>query len=462
MFPPILLLHPDAADTLLSYRVARLPGAREKARSYSPPFDGAMFPWESAYSGQETCPTWAATGLREIHISGDIAFAVWQMWRSMLDDSGGWLDATAWPLLEGIATFWMSHIALDHPGANANAPLSIKNVIPPDEYADHANNSAYTNAVAILSLQSAAKVSTLLGKDASQRAQWLNAASRVIIPFNASGGWTPEYAGYAVGTKIKQADVILLGFPIEAPYINASVRANNLAYYATVTDAGGPAMTWGMFSVGYIELGSGFEALAASNFNRSFANAQPPFDVWTETPNGGTPNFLTGAGGFLQTAFNGYTGLRINDTHMTLLPTLPEATSTIALRGIAYRGARLNVRYDATSLTVEVQATPSTVPTFDAAHVRVYADACAAASRACRLPSPAMTEEDLVRLAMSPIMQPLAVRSQAGRVVLGGGVHVVMAQTLRVIDASGVSHVLSPGEPLTLSRQAISITSATA
>ena len=77
-----------------------------------------------------------------------------------------------------------------------------------------------------------------------------------------------------------------------------------------------------MFAVGYIELGPQFAAQAASNFNRSFANAQvtwrglaccsmlfvalllypvqPPFDVWTETPTGGTPNFLTGAGGFLQ------------------------------------------------------------------------------------------------------------------------------------------------------------------
>jgi hypothetical protein len=32
---------------------------------------------------------------------------------------------------------------------------------------------------------------------------------------------------------------------------------------------------------------------------------QAPFLVWTETPSGGTPNFLTGAGGFLQTAYFG-------------------------------------------------------------------------------------------------------------------------------------------------------------
>ncbi len=29
-----------------------------------------MFPWESAFSGAETCPTWAPEGMYENHISG--------------------------------------------------------------------------------------------------------------------------------------------------------------------------------------------------------------------------------------------------------------------------------------------------------------------------------------------------------------------------------------------------------
>ena len=137
MYPGILLTHPDTAQTLLEYRLARLPGARDKAASYTPPFGGAMFPWESALTGEEVCPTWAATGLREIHINGDIAMAVWNMWRSMGWDSAGWLSGTAWPILSGIAEFFMSKLALDNPGAPAGSPLSLLNVIPPDEYADH-------------------------------------------------------------------------------------------------------------------------------------------------------------------------------------------------------------------------------------------------------------------------------------------------------------------------------------
>jgi hypothetical protein len=199
MYPGVLLLHPDTAQTLLDYRVARLPGARDKAASYSPKFGGAMFPWESALTGEETCPSWAATGLREIHINGDIAAAVWAMWRSLGGDNGGlFLNNTAWPLLSGIADFWMSKLAQDNPAAaqNSSSPLSLLNVIPPDEYVDHANNSAFTNHGAILTLRYAAAVAQLMGQPPERSAPWLDAAARIVRPHNDSGpagGWTPEY-----------------------------------------------------------------------------------------------------------------------------------------------------------------------------------------------------------------------------------------------------------------------------
>lgn len=241
----------------------------------------------------------------------------------------------------------------------------------------------------------------------------------------------------------------MLGFPLEVPFGNSTpaVRANDLNYYATVTDGGGPAMTWGMFAVGYIELGAGYEALAAANFNRSYANAQPPFLVWTETPSGGTPNFLTGAGGFLQTAFFGYTGLRINDTALTLNPALPEVTSKIGLRGIAYLGNRVDLRYDGAALVVTVQLPgPSPAPLAK----REYAPACAAAGgehRGCITP--------LGRAGVPA--QPLSQRAQHGRVVLGGGVHVVVPQPLVLVDAAGAQHALTPGAPLQLPLQRVTI-----
>jgi len=360
--------------------------------------------------------------------------AVWSMYRALGDGGGSWLADTAWPLLSGIAEFWMSKLALDNPGAPPGAPLSLNNVIPPDEYADHVNNSAYTNHGAIQTLAYAAAVARLTGLPAPVEA-WEDAASRIVRPHNASGapgGWTPEFAGYD-GRKIKQADVILLGFPLEADWVPAQTRANNLLRYQNATAAGGPAMTWGMFSAGYVELGEGFESAAAANLNRSFANAQAPFLVWTETPTGGAPNFLTGAGGFLQTAFQGYTGLRLNDTALALRPQLPEGAGTIKLRGFAYRGRRLDIFYNATTLVVEQ------VP--EAAGGGGVSGAGASACALC----------------MAPAGAPPAARSQWGRVVMGGGAWRVAPAALAVVDAEGVSHALADGAPVALPRQAVGV-----
>jgi trehalose/maltose hydrolase-like predicted phosphorylase len=68
---------------------------------------------------------------------------------------------------------------------------------------------------------------------------------------------------------LKQADVVLLGYPLNLP-LSSVVRRADLDYYSTVSDENGPAMTWGMHAVGYIELGD--DSKAASFFNRSFAN----------------------------------------------------------------------------------------------------------------------------------------------------------------------------------------------
>jgi trehalose/maltose hydrolase-like predicted phosphorylase len=101
MYPPLLYFHPTISKSLIQYRFNRIDGAKRKAQSYSPPWGGMMFPWESAFTGVETCPTFAATGLREDHISGDIALGIWQEYLMRRDVD--WLRSTGYPMLEGIA-----------------------------------------------------------------------------------------------------------------------------------------------------------------------------------------------------------------------------------------------------------------------------------------------------------------------------------------------------------------------
>lgn len=273
MYPSLLYLHPSIAQSLVKYRYDRLAGAHLKAASYDPPFQGAMFPWESAFSGQETCPTWASTGLREDHISGDIAFAIWQEWVIRRNET--WLQSVGYPILSGIADFWVSIASYSSDGE-----AHINDIIPPDEFVDHVNDSVYTNFVAAQSLRYAVAAAEVLHLDCARCAVYSTLADALIILYDATLGIHPEYQGYS-GDTVKQADVVLLHYPLGMS-MNSDVIAADLNYYAPRTDTGGPAMTWGMFSIGYLDLME-FDQ-AAMYFNMSYqGNTHAPFSVWTET-----------------------------------------------------------------------------------------------------------------------------------------------------------------------------------
>jgi trehalose/maltose hydrolase-like predicted phosphorylase len=152
-------------------------------------------------------------------------FVPGRYWRVTKDLSTGWLDQIAWPILSGVADFWVSKTAVDNPDAGPDDPLHIKDVIPPDEYADHVTDSIYTNSVAVLSLQYAIETAILLGKEeevASSISSWRSVADRIvcITAENEDGVWHPEYEGYSLET-IKQADAVLLGYPLgEKPFLS--------------------------------------------------------------------------------------------------------------------------------------------------------------------------------------------------------------------------------------------------
>merc|ERR1719420_591487 len=107
-------------------------------------------------------------------------------------------------------------------------------------------------------------------------------------------------------------------------------------------------MTWAMFTVGHIAIGD-FEG-AAQAFAQTWQERNPsgPFLTWGEyAGNGGCPNFLTGGGGFLQSIWAGWSGLRLTDTALTLRPVLPPNTTGMTLSELNYQGSRLHVTYDA-------------------------------------------------------------------------------------------------------------------
>jgi len=344
MYPSLLLFYPGLAQSVLQYRYNNLAGAFIKAKSEG--YSGAMFPWESAFTGQEVCPASAPTGQLEQHISGDIAFAVRQYYITTQNTT--WLQSVGYPIVSAIADFFVSRAKLNP----TTGLYVIDGVIPPDEYAVNVNNSVYTNYVAKIALAFAAEAAGILQK--TPNPQWLQYEQKMYIPFDNATQTHPEFDGYH-GQTIKQADVVLLPYPLLIS-MPSKVQYNDLVYYEARTDPNGPAMTYGMHAVSWLSLGYSNNATAL--FARSYANSQQPFGVWTETPQGGTTNFITGAGGFLQAVWAGYGGIRITEQGLTFNLQLPSGVNYFKLRGFQYLSSRIDLTLDSkVTITITSQLT---------------------------------------------------------------------------------------------------------
>ncbi|NWI10896.1 PGGHG glucosidase, partial [Crypturellus soui] len=350
IFPNILLFYPEAARAILEYRIRTLGGAFRNAQEQG--YEGAKFPWESAATGQEVCPE-EIYGAQEIHVTGDVLMAFEQYYHTTQDqklfrEDGGWT------LVDAVARYWCSRMEWDE----QERCYHIKGVMPPDEYHYQVDNSVYTNALARRSLYFAADVARDLSIPVPE--EWVERAEQLKVPFDAERKYHPEYDGYSPGEPVKQADVVLLGFPLMYP-MSAEVRRNDLETYEPVTVWDGPAMTWSMFAVGWLELKE--VQRAQSQLDKCFSNITEPFQIWVENSDGsGAVNFLTGMGGFLQAVLFGYTGFRITKRSLRFDPACPNDIDKLKVAGVSYMGNKLNFTITKEKMKIKVTERPPGPP----------------------------------------------------------------------------------------------------
>ena len=300
MYPSLLAFHPDVAESVVEYRRKTLPGGPRRTRvEYG--YQGLFFPWNSAGTGDlDECHSWDPPHcLTQIHLQGDIALSVWQYYLATGDTA--WLRSH-WTLLQGIAEFWAGRVT-----ANADGSYSINNVAGPDEYSNGVNDGVFTNAGAAIALRNATRAAAILGEPAP--AQWTVIADHLRMPFDDQNQVFLQYDGYQ-GTQIKQADTVLLLYPLEWP-MSTQVAANTLDYYAPRTDPDGPAMTDAIHAVDAAQIGEPGCATHTYLMRSIRPFVRDPFAQFTEArgdkagaqdPLAGSPayNFLTGSGGFSQ------------------------------------------------------------------------------------------------------------------------------------------------------------------
>ncbi len=319
MFPPLLVLHPEMARSMLDYRVDRLPAARQNA--FANGYRGAEFPWESAQSGREDIPMCCMP--LEIHITADIGIAAWQYY--LVTQDRQWLRTKGFPLLEATADFWASRVERTTPSS-----FSISHVVAADEYADDVANDAFTNAAARENLADAGRAAKLLGL--TPNPEWQQVREHIPI-LKLPNGVTDEFAGYN-GATIKQADVNLLAYPLHEIRDRQAIQ-RDLDYYAgRVDQTNGPAMTKSVLSILYERLG--MPEKAREYFLDGYQpNLRPPFGAIAESATGNNPYFATGAGGLLQAMLFGFGGLDISEQGLVQHPMkLPKEWKSLKLTGI--------------------------------------------------------------------------------------------------------------------------------
>lgn len=380
ILPFFTFTQPAIARNLLSYRYHTLPGARRKAAHYG--YKGAMFPWESAGTGDEVTPRWALPNQpyaddvriwcrdREIHIIADIAYAIWHYWQATED--GEWMrDFGAEIILDG-AVFWLSRVEWNPKSER----YEIREVIGADEYHEHVSNNAFTNRLVQWHLEKAiatydwlqenfperaGELAEKLELTEKQRRRWQDMVDNLWIPYDPKTGLIEQCEGFfqledinladyeprsrslqaILGIEgankrqvLKQPDVLMLLYLMrqsgEFPY-EPNILQANWDYYAPRTD-----ITYGS------SLGPAIHAILAADLGQgeeAYERFRQAAMVDLEDVRDNAADGIHGAscGGLWQAVVFGFGGLQLTAEGPVVRPQLPPGWTRLQFK-IHWRG----------------------------------------------------------------------------------------------------------------------------
>lgn len=221
--PFLTFTQPQIARNLLSYRYHTLDGARRKARESG--YEGALFAWESATTGDEVTPRWVfaedGTPVRiwcgdiELHINTDVAYAVWHYWQATGDDD--WMQSKGAEIILDTAVYWGSRVEWNAVGNY----YEIRDVIGPDENHERVDNNVFTNRMAQWHLETALSLLDWLSKCDSQRAaeielkldltperlqRWADIVRHMLLLHDPETGLIEQFEGFFDLEDVNLAD----------------------------------------------------------------------------------------------------------------------------------------------------------------------------------------------------------------------------------------------------------------
>jgi protein-glucosylgalactosylhydroxylysine glucosidase len=353
--PPLLLLQPHAARSILDYRSDRITAARANARLNG--YRGLQFPWESGTTlGEESAPGPGTAAWHEDHISADVALAFVKYANATGDHEFRRLQT--WPVLCGVAEWIASRVDRTDHGYTLRGSMGIA------ERESASDNPAFAVMGIKRVMQEALMASAMMNYSAPP--EWAAIEAGLELPTNRKTGAIVSYDGFSgvhekAATPDPLAGMLLLGHTVDA-----AVERATLDYFLECSGQyiGSPMLSslYGVFASW-----AGKRKLAAKLFDEGYAQfmsgrfmqtLEYRQDKFPEQEPAGP--FMANVGGFLIGCLYGLPGLVIGPDGPELWPkrpvVLPEGWEAIEIERIWARGqpARLVARNGDVRARIEI------------------------------------------------------------------------------------------------------------
>lgn len=204
MAPGLNLAFPNWAAQIPNFRIKQHAQALANAAFNGYPNGSALYSWTTGRYGN--CTGTGPCVDYEYHLNYDIAFNLLQLYN--ITNNATWFDNGPRQVIDSVATMTGQLLRLNE----TTETYWLHNMTDPDEYANNVDNGAFTiaSAAELLRLANELRISDGL----EQNETWATQASNIAYP-RAESGITLEYQTMNNSVAVKQADVVLLTYPLD-------------------------------------------------------------------------------------------------------------------------------------------------------------------------------------------------------------------------------------------------------
>jgi trehalose/maltose hydrolase-like predicted phosphorylase len=316
--PPLTLVQPDAARSLLAFRTQTIDAAQNNAKLHGR--RGLQFPWESGpLNGDEASPGSGEASWYEDHVSLDVAWAFAQFNHATGDGRFG-KGHTA-PVLFGVADWITSRVRPRRGGFSFLETMGIA------ERQEPADNDAFTVMEAQIVLREAIALAEQLGEYVPPA--WGEVLAGLRLPMSSRTHAIVSHDGYRVNEEMGSTPGPLAGlFPLWYEVSPAVAKATLDAYLRLAPDYIGSPMLSPLYGVWAAWAGDrqqslrlleqGYADLVGDRYLQTLEMSPSKFP---DTPRSGP--FFANLGGFLMGLMYGLPGIRLGPGEPSTWPSRP-------------------------------------------------------------------------------------------------------------------------------------------